>query len=226
MLKFKFCTFFIFSLFIYSCRTNKEERAIKGNEYFPLKNKTLKVFLVDSIYHNSFFGKSDTISFEMRENVTDVLVDNALDTFYRIELSRYNSVKVRWEVFKVFTRKIKDNYAIENINNSDEIKLLFPISSYKTRGSSYSWNLNILNNKEPTFIKYKSVFSNFNNGINSFNDCVNTTLVNTEKGLVNNIREEVYAKNIGLIYRYIDSTDYLDVTKKRNGYEVLIRLKN
>ncbi len=226
MLKFKFYSLVIISMFICSCRTNKEERTIKGSEYYPLKINSLKVFLVDSIYHNSFFGKSDTVSFEMRENITDVLVDFASDTFYRIELSRYNQVKVRWEVFKVFTRKIKDNYAIENINNSDEIKLLFPISSYKTRGSSYSWNLNILNNKEPTLIKYKSVFSNFNNGITSFTDCVNTTLVNTEKGLVNNVREEVYAKNIGLIYRYIDSTDYLDITKKRNGYEVLIRLKN
>lgn len=226
MLKIKFYCFVIFTLFFCSCRTNKEERTIKGNEYFPLKNNTLKVFLVDSVYHNSFYGKSDTVSFEMRENVTDVLVDNSLDTFYRIELSRYNDVKVRWEVFKVFTRRIKDYYAIENINNSDEIKLLFPISSYKTRGSSYSWNLNSLNNKEPTLIKYKTVFSNYNNGLNSYTDCVNTTLVNSEKGLVNNIREEVYAKNIGLVYRYIDSTDYLDITRKRNGYEVLIRLKN
>ena len=95
---------------------------------------------------------------------------------YRVELSAYSTFKSKWEVQQTFTRKITGNYAIENIYNIQEVKLLFPISKYKTKGSTYGWNLNMLNNDEAANVKYVSVFTTYFNGFNSYNDCVNVSL--------------------------------------------------
>jgi len=43
-------------------------------------------------------------------------------------------------------------------------------------------------------------------------------------GRVNDVREEVYAKDIGLVYRFRDSTDNLNLDTT-SGRKIIIRLK-
>ncbi len=216
----------ITSVYFISCRTEAEERITKGEEYFPLKTGDLKFYAIDTIVYNLFERRIDTITSIVREEVVELFLDASLDTVYRIELSTYSIPKVEWVVFKSYERKVKDNYALEKMENSTEVKMLFPIAQYKTKGSSYTWNANMFNNKEPVMVKYSSVFTSFHNGINPYNDCVSIKMNKPQTGVINSVKEEVYARNIGLVYRFTDSTDYLQDSSFPSGKKTIIRLKN
>lgn len=213
----------ITSLF-FSCRNDKEEVVLKGNEYFPLKTGTIRYYHIDSFYFDNYTGTTDTVSLDVREKVESKFADAGGDTLYRIEISTYSIEKDEWLVQKVYTRKLNGNYALENIDNNPQVKMLFPISKYKTKGSSYVWNMNMYSANEAANVKYTSVFTSFYNGLNAWADCVSVGLQKPETGITNNILEEVYAKNVGLVYRHIDRSNY-QVQNRRHGYEVFVRLK-
>lgn len=210
-----------------SCRTDKEEKILKGDQYFPVKTGSVRFYQTDTVLYNFFSKTIDTVSHTIREEVVEWFLDNTLDTVYRIELSTFKPAQFEWVPFKSIERKIKDNYAMETINNKTEVKMLFPVAAYKTKGSSFTWNVNMFNASEPVMLKYTSVFTAFNNGINPYNDCISVKLNKPRTGTVNDVREEVYAKNIGLVYRFTDSTDYLlNDTSFPSGKKIFIRLKN
>ncbi len=210
-------------LSVCACRSNKEELVLKGNDYFPLKTGVIRLYEIDSFIYNNYTGDIDTFNRNFREEIKNFFVDNAGDTNYTVDLSYYNTVRVKWEVQQSYVRKISGNYAVENIYNRPEVKLLFPISKYKTKGASYVWNLNMFNDGEGSNVKYTAVFTPFDNSRQAFNDCVKVEYQKPETGVVNNVYEEVYAKNVGLVYRHIDRSDYL-TQGKRGGYEIFVRL--
>jgi hypothetical protein len=211
----------------YSCRKTTEERVSVGLEYFPLKIGTVKFYQVDSFFFDPFFNTTDSVKQVIKEEVKEQLINQDNDTIYRIELSVFNDKYSKWEVFKSFTRNIKNNMAIEDLDNIKEVKHLFPITTYKTRGSSYIWNVNMFNNNDAQFIKYSKVFTPYSIENDTYSNTVTILLNRPLKGLVNDIREEIYAKDVGLIYKHIDKSDYTSYsdTLKRAGFEVFIRLK-
>ncbi len=224
MMKYKAVLIFC-AVLMGACRNDKEERVLKGEEYFPIIPGTKKIYLVDTVLFNPFLPSIDTIHNRIMEEVVEKIAHGPGDTVYRIELSTYNDAKFQWIPFKSFERKIYDNYALEKMNNIQEVKMLFPIAEYKTKGSSYTWNTNMFNSKEPTMVKYSSVFKSFHNGRNPYNDCVSVHLNKPQTGLVNNVREEVYAKNMGLVYKFTDSTDYLMNPSHLSGYRIFVRVE-
>ena len=169
-----FLTFAV--LAFYACRSNKEEIVTKGEEYFPLQVGLRHTYKIDTVVFDLFQKTIDTFSNVVYEEIVEKYVDLNGDTMYRIELSTYNDVKKKNVVFKSFTRNIKNNFAFENMNNSTEVKMIFPISSYKTKGSNYTWNSNMFNSRDPDIVKYTSVFTPYNNGSSTFNDCVSIKL--------------------------------------------------
>lgn len=227
MTKVRFLTLFSCILFLVSCRTNSEEVVLKGSEYFPMKIGDIRFYDVDTVIFDYFNLSIDTISHIIKEEVVEKYTDQTNDTVYRITLSTYIASKFDWVVFKSFERKIKDNYALEKMENKTEVKMLFPIANYKTKGTSYTWNANMFNTNEPLSVKYTSVFTSFHNGINPYNNCVSVKMSKPlNNGILIRIKEEVYAKEIGLVYRFTDSTDYLLGSSFPSGKQVFIRLKN
>lgn len=218
--------FALFSIVFYACRNDKEELVVKGQEYFPTKIGTKHLYKVDTVFYDLFQKKIDTFSNQFQEEVVEKFTNLSGDTIYRIELSKFNSDKGMFVPFMSFERKVVGNYAIETLNNGVEVKMLFPISTYKTKGTTYSWNLNMFNSREPKIVKYSSVFTGYNNGLNNFSNCVSIKLTKPTTGIINTVREEVYSKNIGLVYRFTDSTDYLQNDTFPSGKKIFVRLIN
>lgn len=199
----------LLTLGIYACRTSQEEIESKGKEYFPMTIGDIKKYRIDTVVFDLFKRRIDTFSNIVYEEVVEKFANFHGDTVYRVQLSIFDSAKQKFVVFKSFERSIKENFALEKMNNEQEVKMIFPISSYKTKGSSYTWNANMFNNREPDIVKYTSVFTPYHNGVKPFNNCVSIKLNKPLKGAVNKIKEEVYAEKIGLVYRFTDSTDLL-----------------
>jgi hypothetical protein len=213
--------------FLVACRADKEERVLKGSEYFPVKVGTVQYYTIDTIIFDAFAPSIDTIRHEIKEEVMEQLINGPGDTSYRIEHSLYDKDKLEWVPYMSFERKVSRESAIEKMDNREEVKLLFPISEYKTKGSAYTWNLNMFNGRDPVIVKYASVSRPFSDISKSYNDCVVVKLNKPSVGLslVNNVREEVYAKDIGLVYRFTDSTDFLMNIDNLSGIQTIIRLK-
>lgn len=211
---------------VYSCRTSTEETVSKGIEYFPIKIGTVHYYQVDTVVYDFFKREIDTFSSVVREEVVEKFQDATNDTVYRVELSRFSDISSEWEVFRTFERKIIDNYAIEKLDNITELKMIFPIASYKTKGSNYTWDINMFNNSDPLAVKYTSIFTSFHNGINPYNNCVSVKINKPIIGIVNNTRTEVYAKDIGLVFRFIEKTDSLNGSNFLSGSVTTVRLKN
>ncbi len=211
---------------VYSCRTSTEETVSKGTEYFPIKIGDIHYYQIDTVVYDLFKKEIDTFSSIVREEVVEKFQDATKDTVYRIELSRFSDISAEWEVFRTFERKIIDNFAIEKLDNITELKMIFPIASYKTKGSSYTWNINMFNHNDPLAVKFTSIFTSFHNGINPYNNCVSVKLNKPTIGRVNLTRTEVYAKNIGLVYRFIENTNSLDDSSFLSGSVTTVRLKN
>ncbi len=236
----KLKTIFVLTLLlIFACKNSKEERATAGEEYFPLKVGDFKIYEVDSLIHDDFSNKTDTIKTELREQVVEKLIDNENDTIYRIELSSFDSKQLKWVTFLSFFRKIKGIYMIESQNNIKEVKILAPISNYKTRGSSHAWNINMFNQNDPQMVKFNKLFYKYTqNGI-VYPECINIQLTRPISGIVNQYREEIYAKNKGLIFKKIDFSEFTKISKiydpilkdtilvfdKKKGFETTFRLK-
>lgn len=216
----------LFIVSIYSCRSNKEERITKGEEYFPIKIGDKKLYSIDTVIFDLFKKRIDTFSNIVQEEVVEKFVDLSGDTVYRIELSVYRPDKFAFVAFKSFERKIKDNYAMEKMENNQEVKMLFPIAAYKTKGTSYTWNANMFNSRAPAILKFSSVFTPYKVGTTTYNDCVSVKYSKPKSGIENDIREEVYAKNIGLIYKFTDSTDLLQNDTFLSGKRIFIKLLN
>lgn len=225
MTEIRLCLFIFLTFFVFSCRTSTEEVKLKGNEYYPLTIGTSKLYKVDTIIYDAFKKEIDTISNVFKEMVVEKYPDLSGDTVYRIELSKFSEDKQMYIVFKSFERSIKGNYAMEKLENRNEVKMLFPISNFKTKGNSYTWNANMFIESDPVIVKYTSVFTGFNNGLKAYNDCVSIKLSKPQLGIVNKVREEVYAKNVGLVYRYSDSTDLLLDTFP-SGKKIIVKLIN
>jgi hypothetical protein len=230
MKKLGFFTMFVCSLFIVSCQLGSEERVVKGEAYFPVKLGKEALYKVDTVLYNPFNQSVDTISHVFKEIIVEKYPDNSGDTIFRIELQFWDRAKGDYVTFKSFERKIINNYAIEKLENKAEVKMLFPIAQYKTKGSGYTWNTNMFNSQAPVIIKYSSVFSSYNNGVKSYPDCIVLKLNKPQSGIIdnnniviNNVREEVYAKDQGLIYRFIDSTDNLAVQSALSGKRITVR---
>ncbi|MDP2176447.1 MAG: hypothetical protein Q8K70_11110 [Bacteroidota bacterium] len=210
-----------------ACRKTEETREIKGLEYFPIKIGDVKYYDVDSFFFDPFFNTTDSVKRVLKEEVVEKIANEDKDTVYRIELSIYNKTLSKWVVFQSFTRNIDGNYAIETKDNTKEVKIIFPISTYKTRGSTYVWNVNMFNQLDAKYIKFNKVFTPYTIGTETYPNTINIQLNKTLTGVVNDIREEVYAKDIGLIYKHIDVSDYLSFSDTfiRSGYEIFVKLK-
>jgi hypothetical protein len=219
--------FIVVFLVLNSCRKTEETRELKGFEYYPLKIGDVKLYDVDSFFYDPFFNTTDTVKRVIKEEVKEKIVNEDNDTVYRIELSIYNQKLAKWQVFQSFTRNIIGNYAIETKDNTKEVKMLFPIATYKTRGSTYIWNVNMFNQLDPKYIKFNKVFTPYTIGTDTYPNTINIQLNKTLTGIVNDVREEVYAKDIGLIYKHIDVSDYLSFSDTfiRSGYEIFVKLK-
>lgn len=226
-------------LLIFACKNSKEERATAGGEYFPLKVGDFKIYEVDSLIHDPFANKTDTVKTELREEVVEKLIDNENDTIYRIELSSFDTIQLKWVTFLSFYRKIKGIYMIESQNNIKEVKILAPISSYKTKGSSYAWNINMFNQNDPQLVKFYKTFYKYTQNGTVYSECINIQLTRPISGILNQYREEIYAKNKGLIYKKLDFSEFSEIARKydpilndtilvynkKNGFETTFRLK-
>jgi hypothetical protein len=178
-------------------------------------NQTLDyqfLYQVQEIIYDDFFTKIDTFNYQILEINDTVFFDNLNQPVMRIERYKRNNDSALWEYHETVSSRI-DNYKYErNENNTKKVKLSFPIT-FET-----IWNENTFNANNNSLIFYNEI--NVRKNIN--NKWYDSVLVIKNDPVFNSLGEkyyeELYAKNIGLLYSNIIFIEKSN--NKTRGYKI------
>lgn len=182
-------------------------------DYYPLDLNQEREYLITDILHNSL--GSDTVVYFLKEVITQEFIDQQGDIAYRLERYWKIDLLADYSLKDVWTTKKTSRTAQKVEENIRFTKLIFPIS----RGSFWNGNgFNYLAEKE---YYYDSINESSTFGLNSFDSTVYVIQNSNNNLLEFDEAYEVYAKNIGLVYKKdvelnINFGNVLDINE---GYE-------
>jgi hypothetical protein len=195
--------FSIVILSISSCKKEMEEPSTVEEDatYFPLQTKNYIIYQVERVNYSLINGNVIS-NFFLKEIITDSTLDLGGTISYRME--RYKSSKVEgpWIIDSVWTARRDGHYLIKVENNVTYVKLILPFIKNST------WNGNSMNGSgvdQSTQLNQLFTMIDVRQpkivGTQSFDYTV-TVIQRADSSLVGkDFRTEIYAKDIGLIYR-------------------------
>lgn len=203
----------------YNCKKDTSALQIDNNKYFtyyPVNIGSSWYYDIDSlvIYKTVNGPQIDTSHYLVKESIIDTFRING-NLIYRLEKYERLNLQDSWNIKSVYSIQLLDNQIIRTEENQKFIKMIFPLAvGIKWDGNLYvdkqneiqiggeslqifkDWDSKVLNFNDP-----------FNNGWMKFDStCTieiakNETLIDVRDGY------EVYAKNFGLVYRYLKVLD-------------------
>ncbi|MEI7585432.1 hypothetical protein [Runella sp.] len=181
---------------IQACTPACEECANQrtGTEFFPIEVGRFVEYEVSE--EEVTLGRPATLrQYQLREVIAERYTDPTGQIAYRIARFRRNLDGQRWEPDSTITLRLKIDHAVRNENGRDFVKMLFPAVE------KVSWNGNIYNNLGEDSYELKSVNKSLKVGGTTF-DRTATVVQQNDSTLVNqDKRVEIYAADVGLIYR-------------------------
>ncbi len=216
------CTGFLaVACLFYSC---KDDEIIPGkseiyNAYFPLSTGHWVEYDADSIVHldiDDAYNLDTAIrvyTFQLREETDSSFLDAEGEMAWRISRYRRSNSSSPWTFMNLWTSKINGKSAQRVEDNIRFIKLSFPFDSRIT------WNGNAYNSFPVEEYFYDGIEETF--AVNSLN--FESTVNVVQNDFVSNInridKREVYAKNVGMVYKVLDS---LNIVNLPNGSTVIL----
>jgi len=201
-------------LFIASCK--KENELLNPSEpsrnYYPLTRGHYVIYDVDSTIWNDFDGSKTLRHSQMSYTVSDTFTDNEQRKSYQVDVLVRNSDTSQWRTSDVFyvTPTLTGLDVVQN--NLRFLKMVYPVAN----GTTWKGNSQIaVNDQDLSFYadwnyKYSKVGESYNNSRVNFD---NTVIVDEVDASLNDpettpnsyaertYSREVYAYNIGLVYR-------------------------
>jgi hypothetical protein len=197
----------------FSCKTKTEPNPDFEYNYMPLEIGRYIVYDVDSIVYDKFKSEKRSYKFQLKEKIEATYKDNTGQTFYRI--IRYKRMQDSTGAFIDSSFKIKNAFAAAIINNGLQViednqkyvKLLFPPTVDR------EWNGNSYNNQGEQLYFFSKVNENItlNNQIYNNVSQIVELQSNPDIKIYKKYYYTTYAKNIGLIEKYI-----LDIASQIN----------
>jgi hypothetical protein len=181
-----------------NCRKDEYEtfRQTVGKEYFNSKIGHFSIYLVNEIIYDDFTNTSDTFNYQLREMNESVFKDNLNREAFRIDRHMRMSDTSAWIYVNTWYAAL-DTKMMERVEeNKRLIKLSFPISNDAV------WNANSLNTDNANNVFYGLMHQKYKLDAFSFDSVVSVKSTPRINSTSERIFEEVYAKHIGLVYKY------------------------
>lgn len=199
--------YFIFIIFfLFSCEKDKPiTEEDMGYAYFPDDVGKWIIYDVREIRHDDTMGIHDTFFYQIKEVIESKFIDNENRETMRIEryIKNYNDSipydSMQWTIKDVWYANLTHNTAEKVEENIRYLKLKFPIRE------NYSWDGNIYNTHKEWDYTYKDV--HHPKVIQGF--LFDSTVTVQQRDILNLIEREyayeIYAKNIGMVYKVCDT---------------------
>ncbi|MEO6166580.1 MAG: hypothetical protein ABIO46_00320 [Chitinophagales bacterium] len=170
--------------------------------YFPLSSGKYIIYDVDSIVLSDFFDTTDTVHYQVMEQVDSPFLDASNQEAFRIVRSRRNSVGDAWMVTDIWSANLTETTAEKVEENLRFVKLNFPVLLNKTwKGNSHISTDSPLVYLSDWDYKYTEVNVQLQIDTAQFDSVVTVTQHDDENAIQKILYLEKYARNIGLIYK-------------------------
>ncbi len=192
-------------LIINSC-TEEIEPSVDflGYEYYPLTVGEYRVYHTSTINFN-LDGSIDSIKYLVKE----VAEESVLFTDgTRIILGRYSKEidgSTEWKKDSIWAVLMDDQKIIISEANVDYVKLVFPV------GEEKKWDGNATNAEQSEFYSIINLNKNYSYDTISYENTltvVHNDLLDPAKITEDDVRFEVFAKDVGLIHKYRKKINY------------------
>ena len=219
---------FILGSSLGSCNvgTLEPENADLGLEYFPLEVGRYIDYQVEDIQY-TLLNPPDTNRYQIRELIAEEFTDIEGNPAFRLERYRRIDANASWRLDSVWQAKRNNNQAIIIQNNRALIKLVFPLEEgIEWVGTAFFKNTKtdtVINNMtqdttiQETFIGDRYEIQRFNQPLTLGSFSFDSTLTVIQKNDSNRVnidrRKEVYAANVGLVYKDSTVATYCDPTE-------------
>lgn len=206
--------FFILLLSLIRCSDEDPISTDIGLNYFPLRTGDSWIYEVEETIINQI---SETKTYELRVVVSDSVKNTTSGYTYTFNRDKRTLNTDPWQSYETWTAEVSLNQLIQNEGNELFVKLIFPLSN------DISWNGNQFNNlpnngnlfngngsevyQASEFDQSKTLSTNL-----EFAETITITQNSFDDAIVGkDIRKEVYARDVGLIYKEITQLEYCTV---------------
>jgi len=177
-----------------------------GRSFFLLKEGRYVIYDVERITFDEL-NPNDTTFFEMREQVAGTSEGLDGQTDYRMERYIREKGQTQWKIDSVWTARLDGQKIVQVENNIPFIKMILPLENGR------QWDGNRLNNLEEDIYQSDSLGKEMNVGDLFFPNTVHI-IQNVDSSLVSrDVRLEVYADSVGLIYKRTELYKYITDTE-------------
>lgn len=171
-------------------------------EYFPLRKGFYQVYSVHSVRYMARTKVEDVV-YQLKTEVVDSFVNEQGGYTYTIHRSRRNTETDPWQVQPLWSVRLTSTNVVVNEENVSFIKLVFPaIENRKWNGNA----LNDLGEDEYTLASGDSYELESGETLGEYIQVVQEDAFDIITG--RDRRQEVYVRNVGLVYREIDDVVY------------------
>lgn len=232
---------FLFSAALFFTACKKEiipaDEVELGKDYYPLAIGHYVEYDVDSIIYNDFTKTTDTFKLQFRDEIESEFLDNEGRTSYVIQRYYRQDSTYTWTENKAYYATTT-SFKLEIVeNNLRFIKLVYPVKlNTRWYGNTY---IPAASNEELKWYdswdyKYENVGEPYSNGKLQFGNTLTVNEVDYTEGeptistdySAYTYSKEVYAKNVGLVYRELTRWVYepnANGSKYRNGFTLIMR---
>ena len=168
--------------------------------YFPLNVGAEVIYNVDSTVYNNFNNSTTNYIFQLKDITTNKFIDAQGNEAFRIERFKKTDTD-DWFFQKVIVRKIISNRAEEVLDNKRYVRLVFPPTLQST------WNGNLYNDLGAWPHEVKDLDVPLTIAANNLDSTIAIQQYNEVNLIREDIYDETYAKNIGLVVKEVKAVD-------------------
>lgn len=189
------------SLFV-SCEADEEVSFRHGTEYFALKKGVFQVYSVNEVHYSAATEPLE-INYELRAEVTDSFPSNAGGYTYVIHRSKRVSDTESWQALDTWSVRPEISEVIVTEGNTPYVKVKLPLTPDNV------WNGNELNAQGEDQYRYSDIARPLELDGMTFENTITVEQENNEDPIVfRDQRKEVYARNVGLVYKEVVQLNY------------------
>ena len=190
-----FIIYIVLFVTLLGCKKDPATIVDLGYDYYPIQEGHWVIYNVDSIVYNDFTNSVDTFQYQIKELIVSTYQDAEGRNTQRIE--RYKRINSGpWIIKDVWSSNLTSTTAERVEENTRYVKLAFPAKI----GMSWDGNVaNVISEWEYLYTTYDEAASV---GLLSFDSVLTVLQRDQDLGaLEKDYFVEMYAKNIGLIYK-------------------------